>query len=1653
MLNPQAAREALKEFRVKKGAERRMAAVRQLPAAFARAGLTLLDRNDNGKYFCDDEKMGQRREEAARLLDECKPTERRRLFGALLPRLADPLEATWQLLKKGPYHYNSAFRAPHHPEWTRLRRLEWLKDLLDDLEDYSAEHVDVAWAAAWAAHLNATNGRCARDLSFLLAAAMDAGGKEGDAVFDILTASAKGEHDIGVMGRHVTTTLLTASRPEGWELVEKLLLAAQRQEGLRQSILEAIDLAHPEAFRRMLRLIRDHNLTRFSATVRAVDVWLGLRWDSVSTRVVNETIEQLLTFLDDAAARKRAFQEAGGESLYLALWAEAFHDAVAAIAPAAALLEDRKVERRFVAVILLGQLNLPPARPALLTAMEDEDLRVALHAWEGLTGQDDEDESATRATLFDALEKLIARVPEKEKTFKALVWPWATVTANRQELTDQLPEYLGNLPTTRLLPHLPHMSGNSRFRAVRRLGEQKKWDGPTRQALFALVADPSGWVREEALRVLKKCKPEAEEALSLEKALTRKAGAFRRGVLSLLVARKDSALESADRLLASSNTNQRLAGLDLLRLLAADKKHREACQQRASDYQSRHKKLSEEEREQLELVLHPERVAATLDNALGLMDPSQCTPAVPPRKLPVRFMTSAAIGCLKALDALVHKHRETPVPSQDEDNPEELLGNVGYNFPAKYSAKSIAEDVKHLPLREVWEEWWRGRPGTLRDPDGLELVRAAMWQEVEDYDWEEWEEVGERSPAMKAAAKTLAGGQKAVELRYNGVVRQLLGWLRRMHPVAGAVDWLLDALETAYALVPAEVLKLGKPRDNEPCWWEWKPFALWLDALQFNHEPETPAQEIRLWQLLHWRDLAGPERDRPYLRYLLAAYEAGAANEADILDDLLGPRDSDFRWYSRDFDALRFLTVRPPHPVFQRRPELKTLVDRCCARILEMELARGESPTAASQPAREIESLAGLDTLLRLLSKLGKSGFRTSEGFNKQEILTHLVAVTGPAEADTPEAFSERMKAAVKAEQFPTERLIELAFLAPRWVKHVEHFLGWPGFAEAMWWFLAHMPYASGKMEEEFETEASPDRPEEEAEDEDERPSAWEQFLRERTPLTEEEREEGAVDVAWFQRSFAPLGYPRWQALAAAGRFTSSIPGAKKVRYLTDVLLGKAKKRDIVAGVRKNLRESVRLLGLLPLATGERREQDLLSRYRVLQGYRRYARSLSPLSKEGALRSAAIGLENLARTAGYADPIRLEWALEAKSIADLAAGPISKTVEGVTLTLRLDEQAQPELTVQHGDKQLKAIPARLRKQRDVVALTERKTELKRQASRMRESLETAMVRGDVFTGKELRQLFGHPMLVPLLSRLVLLGDGIAGYADKDGKALRHHSGKREPVKDDEQLRLAHPHDLLAGGDWERWQHECFHAERVQPFKQVFRELYVLTAQEKKDGVVSRRYAGQQIQESQGLALFGARGWSTQAGVSKTFFETGLMVSVSFRHHGWTPAQVEGPVLEGVQFRRRGEWKPLPLVEVSPRLFSEVMRDLDLVVSVAHAGGVDPEASASTTEMRAALLRETCELLKLDNVRFKASHVLIDGVLGHYSVHLGSAVVHRQPGGSLCIVPVHAQQRGRLFLPFADDDPKTAEVVSKVLLLARDSDIQDPIILDQIRAKP
>ena len=992
--------------------------------------------------------------------------------------------------------------------------------------------------------------------------------------------------------------------------------------------------------------------------------------------------------------------------------------------------------------------------------------------------------------------------------------------------------------------------------------------------------------------------------------------------------------------------------------------------------------------------------------------------------------------------------------------------------------------------------WFRNRGKELKDDDGLELVRALVWSEYcgDKWDADQWKDWAKSSPARGSVAKILSGDQAHIPLRYQRVVREVIEWLLFLHPV-DAGDYLLNATESAYALVPpAEMERLRPQAEEEPQgrrrsrtddehadWRDAYAFELWPKAIGnlegLSGHKLTLEQRLRHWQLLHWLDepFAGAIRRRPDAERMLEAYEHGAATLADIADHLLGPR-SKGTYSDENFDLLSTLTSRKrtkeTEAILARRPEVRDLVDRAVARILELELARGDAPTAATLPAHAINALWGSPTLHRILRTLGKTEFKVGRRWSsagqqdRRQTLTHLAEATYPAEGEQPAQFVQLMRAAVKAGDFPEQRLLEMTFLAPQWTKFIEAYFGWEHLDEGVYWFLAHMRYVWGATDNAALAEGEEDTAEEESvEDEDEEDesedgtpkppkpkklSAWERLIVERTALTDEERGAGAIDVNWFRRVYQQLGPQRWEALSSAARLAANASQAKRAQFIADVLLNKIKRQELIDGIKKKqLKEHVRLLGLLPLAAGKKQETDLIERCQVLRDYRRYANTLSGLTKPEALRAWEIGLKNLAQTAGFADPLRLEWAVGAEAVKDLAKGPVSAAKGDVTVTLSLDDQARPVVAVRKGEKELKSIPPPIKKDKKIAALTERVADIRRQASSIRRSLETAMCRGDAFTGEELRAWCGHALLTPLLGRLIVVGEGILGYPDKGGKALRDYRGKLEPVKASETLRIAHPHDLLETDHWHDWQHECFQAERMQPFKQVFRELYVLTRQEKKE-TVSHRYDGQQVQPKQALALFGSRGWNTGEGVFKVFHDQGLTVDVSFATGVTTPAEVEGWALAGVSFRRRDEFKPLKLSAVPSRLFSEVMRDLDLVVSVAHAGGVDPEASASTVEMRSGLVRETCSLLKLKNVRLKSSHAVIDGELANYSVHLGSGVVHRLPGGSVCIVPVHAQHRGRLFLPFADDDPRTAEVVSKVLLLARDHEIQDPTILEQIR---
>ena len=1658
MLTREQARDQLKTFEINGGRDRRLAAAKGLKVPLREIAVAMLDLSAAHGWTAEDRRRAQERWTSLVKIEGLSARDRQQLFGVLFPKLSRHIETAWRLLHAMPYqvgHHRRAFRAPHTPEATRERRITWLDHTLRSTLSYDQE---VAWFATWAAYLPyGIDG----DLGILLAAAIDGNDTEGQAVFEILTASARGEHAVGAMGRHVTRALLSASRPDGWEFIERLLIAAQRQEGLRQVVLEAVDEAHPEAFRRMLRLIVENGLTRFSATIRAAAVWFGFAWDEVNPRRVHEVLVEARAYLEQPRERQAAAFGDEPAAVYMALWASAFEDAPSVIALAARLLRAPEPAMRFVGVHALSQIALPASFQALLPALDDQDLQVAGYAFLNLRRPYG---SLIVPDMFERLERLVPRLPRQAKVVKPLVWPWLTVSVTQSDVARELADHLGDRPPMRLVPYLPLMDAGARAHAARQLSQVKAWTSELRQIFLKLIGDVSHGVRQVALDAVGAQHVGDDEMPHLESLLARKSPDLRRGLIQLILSQPDSAVfGSADRLLAGTPP-QRLAGLEMLEQLKDTGRLPELCQAVARRYQAQHPAAPAVEAARVErLLAGPTRQAATLEDALGLMDPTQRTrPAKPTVKAKPAspgfpdippLVTSAAVALRQSLDALIHEQREQMVVFETPHGPREtLLGQLGYLpalgpfLPGRFESEA---DTRPVPLQEVWERWWVERPADMRDADGLELLRAMVVASSQlDHPL-----YRQQVPAWVLTTIALVIGRPQ-PLNYSSMAHSILYWLLRHQPQPEwAPDFVLDAVETTFALIPQEHLVTPiVPGETQRFGFHGRDWRHQHDLLAWLHLAEryrsicpsqwTPAHHARLWGLLRWFDqpaLSAPAgsltlpRLRANLKVAAEAYEAGVATKADLLDILFEPGQGS--WHN--FSALRQLSGRKPEQLGQRFSFLGPLVARCRARIIEVELERGDLPTAATGPALALCWSGGLTTLVQLLKAARGDGLVRGHLYGNQSrdaVFSHLIRVSFPEEADTPETFS----AAVQAAGISPQRLLNLALFAPQWARHVEQALGWPGLAAGVWWLHAHTKDRHWYLDHDLR-------------------EAWAAEIGEYTPLNSSDLLDGAVDVAWFGRAQANLAGERWESLYAAASLTSSGIGHSRARLYSDAMTGQVDGVDLAKRIaEKRHQDSVRALGLLPLAAGEARDGDILERYQVIQEFRRGIHKFGSQRQASEKLAARIGLENLARTAGYTDPQRLEWAMEARSASDLAEGSQVVQAGDVSVTLSIDEFGEPELRVARGERVLKAIPAAAKKDAAVVALLERKRELERQKSRVRQSLEESMCRGDSFSSAELQALFAHPVLAPMLSQLVFMVEtepGCMGYPVARGRLLEDHAGTRRLVDPDASLRLAHPHDLLAGSNWTACQRECFVHERIQPFKQIFRELYVLTGAERDSSPRSMRYAGHQVNPRQAMALLTARGWLTVPGegIRRTFHAEGLSAWLELLNGGYTPAEVEGLTLESVVFHRVGELFPMPLADVPPRVFSEVMRDLDLVVSVAHMGGVDPEASASTVEMRSALIQETCAMLHLTNVRLQGTHALVDGQLGHYSVHLGSAVVHRMPGGALCIVPVYSQHRGRLFLPFADDDPKTAETVSKILLLARDKEIQDPSILEQILA--
>ena len=730
-----------------------------------------------------------------------------------------------------------------------------------------------------------------------------------------------------------------------------------------------------------------------------------------------------------------------------------------------------------------------------------------------------------------------------------------------------------------------------------------------------------------------------------------------------------------------------------------------------------------------------------------------------------------------------------------------------------------------------------------------------------------------------------------------------------------------------------------------------------------------------------------------------------------------------------------------------------------------MELKRGDTPTVFSEAVSRISRIEGIPRLMEILRALGKEPldrntyYSFSSGTSKKECLSHLLKVCYPIEgrgqeteisgiscSGTPGAAAvspggtgrsapeketaEDLKKAVKQNKISPDRLIEVAMYAPQWLDLVEEVLGIDGLKSGCYYFMAH-------MNERF----------------DDRKKA---VIARYTPLSPEELNNGCFDTNWFFEVYGKLGEKNFAKLYKAAKYIADGSKHTRARKYADAACGKVDRDELEKVIAdKRNKDLLMSYGLIPVKD----RQDALHRYGFLQKFLKESRQFGAQRRQSEAQSVQYALKNMATTAGYADELRLTLAMETELVTSNQKYFDGMLIGGYWVRIFVDGDGKAELRLskEEGGKTLKSLPAAIKKDEKFLAVKEFAAKLKDQYSRCAAMFERAMEEEEVYSFGELLDLCRNPVTAGILARLVFTSEGAVreeGRIRLTG-TLEELKKVQPAVSHEEGLLVAHPVTLCKLGQLTRYQRMFFEKQKAegtkQPFKQVFREFYP-KLEEEKDALDSRLFAGYQIQPKKTLAMLRGRRWVADydEGLQKIFFRQGIAATIYALADWFSPADTESPTLEYVSFYDRKTYKQKKLSQVPDVLYSEVMRDVDLAVSTAHVGGVDPETSHSTIEMRRVIFAFNMELFGLTNVTFEGTHAFIKGTLNNYNIQLGSGVIHKESGGMVNILPVHSQQRGKIFLPFIDEDPKTAEILSKILLLAEDQKIKDPYILQQIR---
>jgi hypothetical protein len=456
-------------------------------------------------------------------------------------------------------------------------------------------------------------------------------------------------------------------------------------------------------------------------------------------------------------------------------------------------------------------------------------------------------------------------------------------------------------------------------------------------------------------------------------------------------------------------------------------------------------------------------------------------------------------------------------------------------------------------------------------------------------------------------------------------------------------------------------------------------------------------------------------------------------------------------------------------------------------------------------------------------------------------------------------------------------------------------------------------------------------------------------------------------------------------------------------------------------------------------------------------------------------------------------------------------GVLNETLGEIAARVTIIDTSKIELAwIRQDGKELKSPPAAIKEQykEDVKELKESIQDMQKVLSSQKERIESLYLQKKNWPYLLWRERYLDHPLVGTLARRLLWRFNI-GRSIIDGIFFNNQlvdiEGKDFSILLNEQATVEMWHPILyAPKTVLAWRKCLAEMEIRQPFKQAHREIYTITDAERQTRVYSNRYAAHIIKQHQFNALCAARRWKNtlKLMVDDEFPPASIsMPAWNLRAEFWTDGigeeygqdtnetgtffylatdQVRFFESGAVQARghayNRGQTAtadPFPLENIPAIVFSEVMRDIDLFIGVASVGN-DPtwadagpeghrnywydysfgELGTQAQARKEVLMSIVPRLAIAGQCTFEGRYLRIEGKLRIYKIHLGSGNILMEPNDQyLCIVRNQSRDMqanlNKVFLPFEGDDTLSL-ILSKAILLANDSKIQDATILSQIK---